>query len=156
DAWEAVLNPDYSQDRWELYHVAEDFSEAHDLAVKYPDTLKALQKLFDAEARKNEVYPLGGSDSLGVENEPSIVAGRRKFTYYSDLPLIPVAAAPDFTQSHRIVADIAIPNDGARGTIVSYGSRLDGFALYIKNQKLIYDNNYAGKTHDIITSPMPI
>ena len=51
-------NDDFENDRWELYHVDKDFSQAHDLAEQYPQKLKALQTLFDAEARKNDVYPL--------------------------------------------------------------------------------------------------
>ena len=43
---------DFGKDRWELYHVDADFSEAHDLAAQYPDRLKALLALVDAEARQ--------------------------------------------------------------------------------------------------------
>src|SRR5262249_14823354 len=31
---------DFGKDRWELYHIDADFSEAHDLAARYPDKLK--------------------------------------------------------------------------------------------------------------------
>jgi arylsulfatase len=43
---------------WELYHVAEDFSQAHDLASKHPERLESLKKLFESEATDNDVYPL--------------------------------------------------------------------------------------------------
>ena len=149
--WESLQRKSYAQDRWELYHVAQDFSEAHDLAARYPDKLKELQYLFDIEAHKNHVYPLGGGFSDGG-NTPSLTAGKREFTYHSDLPRIPITATPDFTKSHRIVADLTIPDSGAQGVVISYGSRLGGFVLYVKDGRLIYDNNYAGRAHDVIAS----
>ena len=42
----------YENDVWQLYHVAEDFSESNDLAAKYPEKVKELQKLWEKEARK--------------------------------------------------------------------------------------------------------
>ena len=42
--------PPLKDDRWELYHVAEDFSEANDLAAQNPAKLKELQDLFMKEA----------------------------------------------------------------------------------------------------------
>jgi len=44
--------------KWELYHVAADFSQANDLAAKNPEKLKELQGVFDGEAKKYNVYPL--------------------------------------------------------------------------------------------------
>ena len=37
---------DYAKDKWELYHVAEDFGQATDLAAKNPEKLKEMQALF--------------------------------------------------------------------------------------------------------------
>jgi arylsulfatase A-like enzyme len=52
---------------WELYHVAEDFSEALNVADKYPDKLRELQLLFYAEAAKYNVLPL---DDTGHSPQP--------------------------------------------------------------------------------------
>lgn len=48
----------WDADVWELYDLNNDFNERVDLAKKYPDKLKSLQEAFDAEAKKNNVYPL--------------------------------------------------------------------------------------------------
>jgi arylsulfatase A-like enzyme len=51
---------------WELYNVHQDPTELNDLAKKNPAKLKELQALFDAEAKKNHVYPLiNWTDILG-------------------------------------------------------------------------------------------
>ena len=49
---------DWDKDVWELYNLNEDFNERFDLAKKYPEKLEALKKLFDTQARKNNLYPL--------------------------------------------------------------------------------------------------
>jgi arylsulfatase len=41
-----------------LYHVSEDFNEINNLASKYPDKVKELAGVFEAEAWKYNVYPL--------------------------------------------------------------------------------------------------
>ena len=44
--------------KWELYNIAEDYSEYNDLAGKMPDKLRNLQELFLVEAEKYNVLPL--------------------------------------------------------------------------------------------------
>ena len=62
DGWKAVgihkPGTDFGEDRWELYHVAEDFSEAQDVAAAYPEKLAELKKLWWAEAEGNGALPL--------------------------------------------------------------------------------------------------
>ncbi len=48
----------FSTDTWELYDLNSDFNERIDLAKKYPEKLKELQDLFDAQAKNNNLYPL--------------------------------------------------------------------------------------------------
>src|SRR5206468_2396434 len=56
--WEMAANPPNVNDyAWELYHVAEDYSEANNLADKEPAKLEELQELFWKEAEKYNVLP---------------------------------------------------------------------------------------------------
>lgn len=43
---------------WQLFNVNEDFNELNDLSKSHPEKLEELKKLFDAEAKKNNLYPL--------------------------------------------------------------------------------------------------
>ncbi|MCJ7796196.1 MAG: arylsulfatase, partial [Thermoleophilia bacterium] len=52
---------DPEQDPCELYNLDVDFSQADDLAAKYPEKLEELKSLFWAEAEKYNVTPLLGS-----------------------------------------------------------------------------------------------
>ncbi|WP_081681229.1 arylsulfatase [Flectobacillus major] len=49
---------DPANETWELYNINEDFNERVNLADKYPEKLKELKALFDAEADKYHIYPL--------------------------------------------------------------------------------------------------
>ena len=53
--------PDVNDYKWELYKLADDYSQNNDLATKNPDKLKELQALFLTEAAKYNVLPLDNS-----------------------------------------------------------------------------------------------
>ena len=44
--------------KWELYNIAEDYSQDNDLAAKMPDKLREMKELFLVEATKYNVFPL--------------------------------------------------------------------------------------------------
>ena len=53
-----VVSGDFDKDVWELYNLNEDFTESNNLAAKYPEKLAELKKVFDEQAKKNNIYPL--------------------------------------------------------------------------------------------------
>jgi hypothetical protein len=66
--------------KWELYNIADDYSENNDLSAKYPDKLRELQELFLVEAQKYQVFPLDNSIlSRLLTPRPSATAGRTEF-----------------------------------------------------------------------------
>jgi arylsulfatase A-like enzyme len=141
---------DFKHDRWELYHLDEDFSEAHDIAAENPEKLRELQNLFEKEAKKNRIYPLRNFDEN--PKPPALSDNRKDFIYYPGLPRIPAMSAPHFGESpYLITANITIPKGGAQGVILSYGGRMGGFALYAKDGRLVYEAN-DGDDHHVIRS----
>ena len=73
----------FEDDVWELYHVAEDFSESTDLADKHPEKLEELKKLWDKEAVKNNVYPLYDDMIKRMAKINDILFGDRKNSFTS-------------------------------------------------------------------------
>jgi arylsulfatase len=66
DKNQAPKASNYDDDVWELYNVNEDFNERVNLASKYPEKLEELKKLFDEQAKENNVYPfIDFQDVLG-------------------------------------------------------------------------------------------
>src|SRR6516164_1305732 len=77
--------------KWELYHIADDFSEADNLAAKEPAKLKELQGLWWPEAKKNNVLPLDASFAERADPaiRPSLTRGRMHFEYHPGAVRIP-------------------------------------------------------------------
>ena len=62
---------------WELYNIAEDYSENNDLAAKMPDKLRDMQELFLSQAEKYDVFPLDNSFlTRAASPRPSSTAGK--------------------------------------------------------------------------------
>ena len=132
----AEPNPD--DFKWELYDVNQDFSQAYDLAAKNPGKLQELQKAFDAEARKYNVYPLDSSFGSRADPaiRPSLARGRMEFTYYPGAVRIPEGSAPDFkNKSWTVAAEIAVPAGGANGVLATMGGRFGGWGLLVQDGK---------------------
>jgi arylsulfatase len=147
--WESSID----QHPWELYNLNEDYSQAHDLADKYPAKLAELVKTFDREARRNNVYPIAPYRLP----QPSPAAGRTSFAYRNGVTRLPLRMAPDVSgRSHTFTADVEIPANGAEGVIFAEGGRRGGFSLYVKDGKAVYELNTSGKTHDRIVSSEPL
>jgi arylsulfatase len=138
---------------WELYHLDEDFSQAHNLAAEYPDKVKELETLFDSEAKRNHAYPLEP-----LRNDvPFITSAKTSFVYRSGQDPIPAASAPRVSQrAHVITADLNIPASGATGAIVVEGGRYGGFTLYAKSGSLIYESNINGHRVGQVVSSEPL
>ncbi|WP_161830715.1 arylsulfatase [Steroidobacter agaridevorans] len=128
----------FDHDRWELYKIDDDFSQAKDLSSRYPEKLEELKKLFDSEASKSDVYPLA---RYGSGDMPSIISGSRTFTYSpNQLPIqLYGNSVVDFKRSHRISATASIPKQGAEGILLSYGQHHCGFVLYMLDGRLAYE-----------------
>jgi arylsulfatase A-like enzyme len=146
---------DFDQDKWELYKLADDFSEANDLSAKYQQKLAELQNDFWVEAKKYNVLPL--DDRFAERGDPrlrpSLIAGRTEFTYYPGATRIPEPSAADTKNtSHTITASIEVPQGGADGVLVAEGGAAGGYTLYIKDGKPVYEYNYFAHERYKITS----
>jgi arylsulfatase len=141
--------------KWELYHVAEDFSQAINLADQYPDKLHELQLQFYAEAARYNVLPLDHSkvERFDVSIRPSLTRGRTAFTYYGTLTRIPEGTAPDLkNKSFRITADLVLPEGDAQGVVLTQGGLSGGYALLFKDGKPLFHYNLANVAHDTIAA----
>ncbi len=143
--------------KWELYNIAEDYSQYNDLAAKMPDKLRQLQELFFLEAAKYNVFPLDNSIVLRVLTpRPSATAGRSIFTYSGEMSGLPASDAPSIlNKSYTITAEVEIPQGptgatvglagsqgSGEGMIVTLGGRFGGFGLYLLKGKPVFTYNF--------------
>lgn len=146
--WELTGSKGFDNTKWELYNIEDDFSEAVNLAEKYPEKLKELQAIFDQEAEKYNVYPLDDRFAERAVNpeRPSVTRGRTSFSYSPGTDRIPEGSAPPIYQrTHTITASLDVGQDGAEGVIVAEGGSSGGYSLYVEDGKLVYEYNYFGK-----------
>ena len=129
--------------KWELYNIAEDYSQYNDLAAKNPDKLKEMQALFLTEAAKYQVFPLDNSVLPRLLTpRPSAIAGQTVFTYTGENAGIPVGNAPSILdKDYTITAEVTIPKGGAEGMIATMGGRFGGYGLYLLKGKPVFVYN---------------
>ncbi|TZG25815.1 arylsulfatase [Sphingomonas montanisoli] len=147
DGWVAATRPTYmpwqlfSADRpkvsfndreWQLYNVANDFSEYRDLSAQQPERLHALQTLFLDEAKKNNVLPIHDLGEGGA-GRPGL-ATRSTYTYAADTANVHVSAAPPLGgKAYSIDVDALLSDTGRNGVMVAQGGRFSGFSFYLKD-----------------------
>ncbi len=141
----------------ELYNLDEDFSQADNLAAKYPDKVSELKELFRQEADKNQVFPLLAEYSalLGVRPPET---GPTHFVYQNGVDNIAPGMIPRvYGHSYSIRADVDIPAAGAEGVLIAEGSSLGGFALYVEGGKLKHAYSFYGIRNEtmVANSPLP-
>ncbi len=136
----------FDQDKWELYHTDVDRSQSTDLAAQYPEKVEEMKKLWMEEALKNNVLPLNDLSILEYikyEYDPAVPAGGR-YTYYPNTAEVPEAnAVRTSARSFKILAEVDL-KAGAKGVIVSQGSRFGGYTMYLKDNKVNFEYNFLG------------
>jgi arylsulfatase A-like enzyme len=152
DGWKAVLyHPIQTEDPrldtapWELYHVDVDPSEVHDLADAEPDRLARMVERWWVEASRNNVLPVDNRPlSDWTFGRPRALPDRRVYAYRPGGAAVPEPVAANIkNRSHRVSATLEVPEGGADGVIISQGSLLGGWALYVLDGRPRYVHNLA-------------
>ena len=119
-----------AQRRWQLFNIDKDFSEATDLAPRYPERLAAMVADFWKEAEAGHVLPVHTSEgNQKGRPDPNHLAGR--FTYFAPLAQIAESAAPAIVgRSFGIEAEVSVPAS-ASGVLAAQGGRYGGYSLFM-------------------------
>ncbi|WP_407673595.1 arylsulfatase [Paludisphaera rhizosphaerae] len=159
--WRGDYSPGkWEEDRWELYHLDEDFSEAEDLAAKMPDKLKELKAAFDEAAVQQDVYPLDDrfAARLAVAKPPvpGTSPDAKQFTYFPGATRIAEAAAPPMkNRSWTLSASIRSEGEKSEGVLVGFGGVAAGLSLYLDKGVPVFDYNYFEK-HTVVKGKQPV
>jgi arylsulfatase len=157
-AWEGKPRHPLLEDKWQLFHVAEDFSSANDVAAENPEKLEELKELFMKEAIRNHVLPLDDRSlertNAALVGRPDLMAGRKSLTVFEGMIGMTENVFINVkNRSHSITADVTVPKGGARGVILSQAGRFGGWSFYVKDGKPIYVYNFLGLSKSKIASP---
>ena len=154
--WKAVARhdkgADFEDDRWELYHIDEDFAECHDLAETYAQQLRELIDRWWAEAGANQVLPLDDREYERVA-ESLRARARSRYVFYPGMARIERLNAPEITdRSWSLAADVEIPAAGAEGVVLASGTRLAGYVLYLQKGHCVWEYVYSQDVRHLIRS----
>ncbi len=159
--WLMVQNPPLEQDKWELYNVAVDFSQADDLAAKNPAKLKELQDLFVKEAIRNNVFPIDDRRSerfnAEIAGRPDLIGKRTSLTLYEGMTGIAENAFINIKgKSFMVTAELQIPAGGANGVVIAQAGRFGGWTLFMKDGRVHHVYNFGGLEESKVSSAQPL
>ena len=154
DGWKAITThptiagwSDFNDDEWELYHTDVDRSELNNLAAEEPGKLRELIQLWFAEAGRNGAFPLDDRSALEIilTPRPLLSPPRDRYVYFPDTADVPESQSVNIrNRSYSIGVLVDIPAVGAEGVLFAHGARFGGHALYVKENRLHYVNNFVG------------
>lgn len=156
--WKAVCRhiqgDDYDTEQWELYNLADDWSECEDLATAEPKKLTELQNLWWDEAEKHGVLPLDdrGFELFGARfRNRSPHPTNRRYMYRPPMSPIPgQASAAIGGRSFDLTARIS-RSEGDEGVLFSTGTQNSGISTFIQGDHFVVDYNSFDE-HSIVKS----
>jgi arylsulfatase A-like enzyme len=155
--WVVVgAQPPLSEDAWELYDTTNDWSQAHDLAAEMPEKVAELQRLFELEAMKYNVFPLDDRKAEranpDIAGRPAVVHGKTQLLFPGMRRIQENAVINTKNKSHSVTAEIEVPTSGAKGVIIAQGGNMGGWCLYAHEGRLKYFYNFLGMLHSEVTA----
>lgn len=146
---------------WELYDLRHDFSQSRNLARSQPRRLAEMVALWDAEARRNKVFPIDDRPNTvrGAANRtwrPN--AGKSQFTYWGEVSVAGPSAPSLVGRSFSVEAQIDAPAD-TTGALAAVGSWFGGWGFYLDKGRPVAVQAYSqlpGDTFKVAAaSPAP-
>src|SRR5438105_2077535 len=147
--WLMAQNPPLKDDVWELYNVAEDFSEANNLATKNPEKLKEMQDLFMKTAEKYHVLPIDDRRverfNAAIAGRPDLIGDRTSLTLYPGMIGIMENAFINIkNRSFTITAPVELKDGNTNGVIIAQAGAFGGWVIFMKEVKVHHEYNYFG------------
>jgi arylsulfatase len=141
---------DFETDRWELFDLERDFSEARDLAAAHPERVRRLEQLWWAEAGRNQVLPIDDTFiGRAIAMVPSPWGHRRRAVYHPGGGAVAEDTLPPMVSGFRMLADVEV-GERAEGILVALGDWNNGFACYLLDGALVAAFNLFGELFRIV------
>ncbi len=127
---------DFTTDRWSLFRLDEDFSEAVDVAAEHPDVVRRLEELWWAEAGRNQVLPLFEFPDSMAHMHPGAYPRPERTTYSPAGGPVQESQLPATLGGFEMLAEVVVPETGLEGVITAIGDRHGGWAWYVVDGRL--------------------
>ena len=130
-------------DKWELYNLDKDWSEANDLAASNPQKLEEMKLLFLVESTKNKNLPIGGGlwSTAIFHPEDAPATPVTEWTFDGPMTGMPESAAPKLGKVDSLVSmDVEVPAI-AHGVLYALAGFSGGVTCFVKDGFLSYEFN---------------
>jgi len=130
-------------DKWELYNIDEDWSQANDLAASNPKKLEEMKALFILESTKNKNLPIGGGlwSTAMFHPEDAPASPLTEWTFDEPLAGMPESAAPKLGKNSNLVTmEVTVPAK-ANGVLYALAGFSGGVTCFVKDGYLNYEFN---------------
>ena len=130
-------------DKWELYNIDEDWSQANDLAASNPKKLEEMKLLFLLESTKNKNLPIGGGlwSTAMFHPEDAPASSLTEWSFDSPITRMPESAAPKLGKVDSLVTmEVDMPSNG-NGVLYALAGFSGGITCYVKDGFLCYEFN---------------
>ncbi len=157
--WLMVPLPPLTGDIWELYHVAEDFSQAHDLAARESGEAQGdAGPLHEGGGRQPRAAdrrpPFGALRSRRSPGRPDLMGGRTSLTVYPGmLGMTENAFINVKNVAFTITAPVELRDAKTNGVIIAQAGAFGGWTLYMKDGKPVSSTTTSASNAP--TSPGP-
>ena len=129
---------------WELYNIAKDRTEVHDLAKDKPALVKQLSNEFQAYADRANVSPVGTWRGKPRGKKTS----KKEFFQLKEGERLTQEEAPNIA-GRGILLEGVVKSRDTDGVIIAQGGDAHGFALILENMHLCYLTCVNGKVSTV-------
>jgi arylsulfatase len=154
-----VGSHDHDTDRWSLFHLAEDFSEARDVADEHPERVRRMEGLWWAEAGRNQVLPLFEFPGSMAHMHPGEFPPPTSGTYAPGGGPVQESQLPALMGGFELTAYVEVPPGGAehttQGVLAATGDRHGGWATYLLDGRLVATVAMLDRTVRVV-APEPV
>jgi arylsulfatase len=121
--------------KWELYDIAKDRSELHDLAEQHPDRVKSMTAQWEAYARRANVLPWIWKPPYGEMNSSEKEVSEARLFDLKPGDDLEGDRRPDIA-NHALSVTVELAAPGSNGVVLAQGGTVNGFSLYFKDGDL--------------------
>ena len=147
DGWEVVtlhqaLTP-FTDDEWELYDLATDPNELHDLAADRPDKLRELADAWEAAAWAGQIYPLDEGSFIKYLQRPARSdVFRTPVTVYPGTPTLERWRSVQLIWYRGLTAEVSLDfTPGDQGYLFAHGDQGAGYGMYVLDDEVRFVHN---------------
>jgi arylsulfatase len=148
--WEAIPPKGAAPQKWELYDLRTDFSQADNVAAQNPERMRDMIALWNELAQKNNVFPI--DHRFAGARAGLVPSARKTFEFWGKDVSVTANRGPVFTgRSFTIDADLVLDKADASGVVIALGSHFAGWSLYLDKGYPVFTYARSTDPNDITT-----